>query len=214
MALVFGGVCRYTIEGTILGAPCANVLDIAIDTAGGSGTARQDGVEAVAERLVDIWPNNVLSTSYSFDAVSWVDLDSQDGVTGSVTASATNNLPQDGGHGGDPYTAAVAILINKVTTARRGQRQGRMFVPGLVELDVSGNFIIPAWRTTLGDSFDLFLEQLEAVDTTFTFAPKLVVVHTRNTGTPANPVIVADGTSEVTALAVNARVSTQRRRNR
>lgn len=215
--LVAPDVCRYVIEGTYLSKPCLNVLDMVVQAGDSPVVPRSEVIPEVAKLLIDNWKNKIctnVSSDYTFNAVSWVDLDTADGQTGSRTSSPTYNLPQSGSRPGDPITAAVAILITKETTASRGLRPGRWFIGGLTEGDVSGNIIngsyLGDFNTALGDMVTNLTETglLEPMH----YFP--TVVHTKTTGTGASKVTTYKGNTQITNLRASGRVSTQRRRNR
>lgn len=216
MALIAPNIVRYTINGTYLGRPTANIMDMYVEDETGVGT-REDRIPQVADILQGAWDQHILpnqSSSFTAVSVSWVDLNSEDGVIGTVSSGAGGVWPAPGETGGNPYTGAVACLITKAATARRGQRQGRMFLPGLTEAYVSGNEIDSTYLNDLQPALDLFVNQITYSDLAPFEGFWPVVVHTRNDGTPTNPVIVFTGASRVEEMSAQVRVASQRRRNR
>lgn len=208
MPLIVPNVARYTVEGTYLDAPVANVIDMFIPD-GWAGYTRDDAVELVGRNVLTGWYDEILPVmkgQYIATEVSWVDLNTADGSTGTVVIGnrAEVTLPYPGAIGGEPYTAAVATLVTKNTVARRGERQGRMFLCPPGESDIVGNTIGSDYLNALNSALSDFVEYLYAGTDNTTYP---VVVHQAAGGT--------FGTSTpVTGMTARARVSTQRRRNR
>lgn len=214
--LVAPGVCRYTVNGTYLGRPVANILDQLIGDNVGP-TTRSEAIDDTAGDIIDAWSQHVLSfvnTGYTALNVSWVDLDNDQGETGSKSSTTDETWPQSGLSDGDPYAASVALLVTKQTSSGRGQRNGRMFIAGLDESFVTGNSIEPTVLSGIQTEMDAFTEALTETGVIATYTTEPVVVHTRNTGTPADPVIEFVSHTPVTSFRAEARVASQRRRNR
>jgi hypothetical protein len=102
-----------------------------------------------------------------------------------------------------------ATLVHKRTSLGGARGRGRLYVPGVPEGEVSPTgILVAAWRTTLGASFTSFLAAIEAAIP----GPNtgMVLLH-QSVGTPPPgfppPTIV-------TALTVDPRIATQRRRLR
>lgn len=208
MPLIVPNVARYTVEGTYLDAPVANVIDMYIPD-GWAGLTRDDAVEQVGRNVLTGWYLEILPVmkgQYIAQDVTWVDLNTADGSTGTVVVGnqPEYTFPYPGAIGGEPYTAAVATLVTKNTVARRGERQGRMFLCPPGEADIIGNTIQPDYLTALNSALSDFTEYLYAGTENSAYP---VVVHQPAGGT--------FGTSTpVTGMTARARVSTQRRRNR
>ena len=210
--LIVPDVCRYTIEGSYLGAPCFNILDTYLPADG--LMTRPEAVAAMAEVVLDAWSDFVLpvmKSQYTAEAVSWLDLDSATGTTGSTTRGSTADgpyaiWPKTGEIGGEAYTGAVATLVRKRSVATRGQRQGRMFLPPPGEADIAGNTIGAPYLAALNTALGEVVYTLANPPTPIGSAA-LVTVHD-----PAGA--AAPTWTEVTELSARDRVSTQRRRNR
>lgn len=210
--LIVPNVCRFTIEGSYLGAPCFNILDVYLPADG--TMARGQACSAMAEIVLDAWAEEILPVmkgQYTAEAVSWLDLDSATGSTGSTTRGSGGDgpyytWPMPGAIGGEAYTGAVATLVRKRSIASRGQRQGRMFLPPPGEADMSGNTIGAPYLSALNTALGMFLSKLSDPAEDIGSAA-LVTVH--------DPAGIAGPTwTEVTGLSARERVSTQRRRNR
>ena len=213
--LVAIDVCRFTVNGTYLGRPTANVLDMVV--LNNTNGPRQDVLDDVAGDIIDAWDSHILSwvnTGYEAVSVSYVDLDSEDGVTGVKTSTTDTTWPNNGASDGDPISGSIAALVTKQCPSARGQRNGRMFIAGLDESFVSGNLIdagvAVGIQTELGD----LLEELTETGVTADYEKFPTVVHTQIAGTPENPVLIYKGNTQITNFALNRRVASQRRRNR
>lgn len=215
MALVFPAVARYVIEQTFLGRPAINILDMALTNE--DGVSREQAVFNVAGDIINNWADHMMglmAEGVSFNAVSWVDLNSEDGSTGRRTTTSDTSLPVIGGAAGDTAPASVAMLIRKQSVSRRGQRQGRWFIPGATEQNLNGNLLSSGFLTAVEGNLADFLAGVSDQSPILDVERIPVVLHTENQGTPQAPVIVATGWSQIQALSMDAQVASQRRRNR
>lgn len=210
--LIVPNVCRFTIEGSYLDAPCFNILDVYLPA---NGTMeRPEACGAMAKVVLDAWSDCILPVmkgQYTAVAVSWLDLASATGTTGSTTSGSGDDgpattWPKPGTIGGEAYTGAVATLVRKRSMAVRGERQGRMFLPPPGEADITGNSIGAPYLSALNTALGELLYQLGDTSEDIGTAA-LVTVHD-----PASAVVPT--WSPVTELSARERVSTQRRRNR
>lgn len=216
VAIIAPNCVRVTLVGEYLNRPALNVMDMVVADANAPDT-REDAVKFAAAQVGKVWTTTVmqlLSSSYSLERVDYLDLSEEDGVVGSLTEVDGVSLPQTGDLSGDPITAAVALLVTKQTVARRGQRQGRMFIAGLTEGYVNGNILDSSYQGPMNDELDTFLASITETSPIAQNEYFPTVIHTRNEGTAAVPNIVYTGNSQITGLSVSGRVSTQRRRNR
>lgn len=213
--LVATDVCRFTINGTYLGRPVANVLDMVVLNM--TQGPRRDVLDDVAGDIIDAWDSHILSwvnDEYQAESVSYVDLDSEDGATGTKSSTTDTSWPANGRSGGDPYAGSVAALVTKETTSARGQRNGRWFIAGLDESFVSGNLIDATVATGIQTELGDLVEELTETGVTVDFEKFPTVVHTQIVGTGDNKAIVYKGNTQITNFALNRRVASQRRRNR
>lgn len=208
MTLIVPSIVRCTINGTYLGSPVANIIDVLVPEAWG-GHERDEACEACAVEVLFAWHTHVLPVlkgQYIAESVSYVDLSSVEGVTGTVTNAGATVWPYPGGVGGEPYSGAIAILVTKSTGSRRGERSGRMFLTPPGEADVNGNTIGAPYITALNEALAGFQESVESRPPGGPYAELHVVHKTR---------LSEIGTSTaITSMTARARVSTQRRRNR
>jgi hypothetical protein len=213
--IVAPDVCRYTINGTIFGRPTANIMDMVVLPQ--LSTPRSDSILEVAKNLLDHWTDSTVSLmtpNSQLESVSWVDLDSLDGETGSIIEGNTHTWPEPGTASGESLPASVSVLVTKVAASSRGKRNGRLFLTGASETWTSGNFLT---LTALGGYQSGMTDLLEQMTETSVLATTQyfpTVVHTKNVGTPTAPIIEYQGNSQIHAMTVNQRVASQRRRNR
>lgn len=110
-----------------------------------------------------------------------------------------------GGNGAPCEPPMVAVLVRKTTGQPGRAKRGRMYFPGISEdgVDEFGNLITGykgGWTTVLDDFYDAFA--------TNNMEP--VILH----NVPSLPAGVGDEPTPINGFAVQARVATQRRRNR
>lgn len=107
---------------------------------------------------------------------------------------------EDGGSASTTWTPQVALLVKKETALGGRKNRGRFYVPGYPESAVeSDGFVSPGTVTGYQANFDAFLADMIAAG----FPP--VVLH--GDGVGGLP-------TAITALRVDGRVGTQRRRQR
>lgn len=218
MALIAPGICRFTINATFAGRNVANVLDMQVDTTGGT-TPRSEAVSDIAGDILNNWSDHViprLVDDYVAQDVSWVDLDSAGGTTGSRSVTSTTTWPEAGPSVSAPLPGNVSVLVKKQVTGARGKRSGRMYLVGFSEgttADTSANTIDSATRTTLDSYWALFLAGInDAEGPTLDVQRQLVVLHTRIPSVGADPEY--NGYSAVSSLTTDETLATQRRRLR
>lgn len=216
--LVAPGVVRYTIHETYAGRDIANIIDMFVETTG-SIEDRALAAFTVAGDVLNNWADHMLdyqSNNVTFDRVSWVDLDELDGSTGERTSTSDNVLPLAGSGSETPMPGNVAILFTKVAPGGgRSTRNGRTYLTGVSEGftgDADPNVLLSAALSGLTTAGGEFLSGVN--DAGGGIGRNMVVVHTRNAGTPTNPNIVYQSQSAVTAFTPQATLATQRRRLR
>lgn len=215
MSLIVNGVCRFTVNGNMSGRPWANILDMRMDTTG-TITDRNDAIRDQAGAIVNSWCDTILTqqcNSSTFSSVSFVDLDNADGLVGSVTSGADETLPQVGSVTGDPLPASTSALITKSIPRRRGHRTGRLYLSGLAEIQQLAGSLTAGYQTSIQTAANDFLTRINQDNPgIFSYTSNLCVVHITERDADGNPTA---GTSEdVTALALQQRLATQRRRQR
>lgn len=214
MALVAPGCVRFALNGTIFGTrPWTNIWDV--DILGDISNPRDEIAVAYAATIYDVWEGSIglsVSEDVVLTDIGYVDLDSELGTSGNVPPPGGE--PVAGAQTGEPSPANVSVLVTKQTASVRGDRNGRMYVPGLPEADAGG-------LDLTGGALDVFADRCEAFLTNLTnpveISPAVaqpVVIHTRNIGTPTAPNIVYSSHTPITALVPQARLATQRRRLR
>lgn len=199
MPLVVPNVVRATINGRYLGNTMANVLDVYVNEV---GAGRPIQIQRAMEDLGTYWDTKVVqqaSNAYTALSIDWVDLTDANGLTGSLSSGPAFAYPAVGKLTGAPYAGNVATLVKKATESRRGERPGRMFLAPMTETDIADGIINASRLGPLNTALDEFLTNMTTEDW------HLVVVHSTASASV--------GTStQVTGLAADPKVSTQRRR--
>lgn len=204
MPIVAPDIARFAINGTLDGQDVINLVDLRI-----TGSAdRGPDLFIIAGDIIDAWVAEVLPalhTGYSFDSVSWVDLDSEGGLTGSRASTVTNTLPETGTNGGGILPSNAAVIVRKVLGGKtRQQRNGSMRISGIPEdftLPGQGNFLTSDAVTGFNEALTAFQATLEG----YTLATvEMVVVHTVEGA--------YSGFSTIQAMSTRSQIGTQRRR--
>lgn len=211
-ALIAPGVARYAVNGQYSGRPVVNILDFRIDTTG-TTVNRDDAVQDKAGDIIEQWTDHILpllDDEYTALSVSWVDLDEDDGSTGERSSTDTIEWPENGSQDGAGMPGNAAIRINKNIVARRGQRQGRMYLAGVNEsltTDDAPNQVDPASAANFNTALADFLAEVNDSQVGgFDYVAALGVVHTKDD--------VFTSFSDVEALVVDQTLGSQRRRLR
>lgn len=211
-ALVAPGICRFTVNGTYAERPIANIVDMQIDTTG-TTTDRDDACFRMAGVLLNQWTDDILplvADNYQATSVSWVDLNSLTGSTGERTSTDAETWPASGEGTQAANSSAIAFRVDKSSVARRGQRQGRMYLVGVPESateDGSPNTLIGGVVTAMNSALASFLDNIRQEDADpGNYQSRMVVVHTVED--------VFESWSYVESLTVNGRLGTQVRRLR
>jgi hypothetical protein len=109
--------------------------------------------------------------------------------------------PTVGGRVQDPDVPSAAILVTKETALGGRSNRGRIFLPGVAEVDTNaGGLLGEGEQSDWQDAFDDFLAGL----TGGAFITKMVLLHNDTEVAP----------TDVTALVVNQLLASQRRRLR
>lgn len=204
--LVVGGILRCALLGHSDGIPSVvSIMDVDIDTTLGRSFALLEGV---AEDVRDNWQDHIVpnfTDHYTFDGISWVDLDTADGLSGEVAPDPAK--PLSGGGTADIAPANCAYLIHKnISGATRTRRKGRMYMYGVFEglVDDAG-FVDAGTIAQLDAAFEDFKDGVNGStgpgDNT-----NLAVVH--------NPAVGGTSSSHITTFACDARSASQRDRLR
>lgn len=205
-------IVRYTLNGFAVN-PIATVLDYYVDE-NIPDSGRPEAVVTQAEIIRDSWQDSVLDTignNYTFTGISYVDLNSDTGVTGVITPNS--GKATQGQISGAQLPPNNALLVTKRTASRRGTKTGRMFIPQVPEASVddsggvSGGFIASS-QAIFDDFYDATTTSI-VIATTYP-----VVVHwTRDEDGKIDPAIAGVPT-KVDAFEVQNKIATQRRRLR
>lgn len=209
--LIVPSILRCTATGRTLDDRWACVSDLYVVANAeipGSTPDRASQIRQATDRLWDGWYEifRVLSNTCYLDQIAYVDLDLEDGQTGTVTGTTSHPGPLQGQGQGDASPSNIAALARKVEAkARRGVRSGRMFIPGIRESMTTGNQMEDAAASSLQDRLDEFLASVNNNgDGSAAASSELRTVHVPATGAPFS--------SSVTELQLQPRVTHQDRR--
>lgn len=222
MAFIVPLTVRFAVNQVMAGRNIVNIVDQRIDDSAFPGV-RAASCEIAAEQLLGAWDANLRPfavNNLSCQSVSWVDLHSSDGSTGTVNTHAAVTWPANGGSAGDPMTSQTAILVHKNTAgSARGQRRGRMYLAGsndAANSDDSPHLVNTTLVTSLNLALGGFLAALNAP--IGEVEGEMVVVHILTRGTPTVPgrlgPPLTGSTTPVSGLTTDAVFATQRRRLR
>ncbi len=163
VVIVAPTIVRYSFHHLLSGnRHFDSVWDISVE---GDGVISRDSVLTDFNSHVNgYWQDKVvgpvLGTTTGFTGSDWIDLDSTTGATGVLGPAGGHPIV---GTNPPPYAPhSVCYLIHKNSTAHRGQRQGRAYIPNIPEGKVGddgildGTFrssiqtLMEAWRTQVG----------------------------------------------------------------
>lgn len=218
--LVWPSVCRYSIEQSYSGRNVANILDVAITDTGGGG--RGLAIQDTAEHIITGWNNHILPllvNDINLNSVSWVDLDTLDGETGTAVQAGAILLPKNGTVTTPGLPGNVSALVAKQAPGGgRNARNGRWYLAGIPEAytgDSPPNNLIAANVTALNNALESFRDTVNGAFGAPQYTANIVVLHTANQAAPGQPPdIEAVGDNVVTAMTVDSLLATQRRRLR
>lgn len=147
--LVVEGVCRYFVNQSLGGKSASNIVDMNVGNLGPRAAALLEGAHQILEAW-DLGPLTKQNAELIPISVSWLDLDSLVGTTGSTQTGVggTPTWPSTGDQSGLSQPINVAVRVNKNVAAVRGLGSGRMYVPGVSEGDTDQPNTLAAARLT------------------------------------------------------------------
>lgn len=206
---------RHSLPG---GRPYDIIIDVSLDE---FGVSRSEGLAELVPFVVGHWQDDICShqpETYDFTGAAWIDLDSEDGETGFQGPIA--GKPTSGTGVLAMQVPSVAMLIHKECGHTRRQRNGRLYLPGVLEsaVDDAGN-LTPAFRDGVSDMFEDFRDNLTDLTDLPGASTAWRVVHvTGHTGTPVpgypNGYPNEWNSTTITRCVCDTKVATQRRRLR
>jgi hypothetical protein len=214
--LVLPNGARFSINGVWSGVRPIVTVWHALVTDRGNRTLAM--VEA-ASTIGGFWGTHVvpnIADNYVMQTVSYIDLSSEQGSTGTWVMGA----PATGGQGLATESPYNGIVVTKAITDKgRGRRGGRVFIPGIqaTELDELGK-ISDAAQTAAESALTAFMMAVNGYSGTDVSAMQLVVAHTPSslqTVTKQRRLPLKDGvmtSSQITGFNSAALVSGIRRR--
>jgi hypothetical protein len=216
--IVAGTIVRFSFQADINGRACYNVIDVSLDE---FGTDRETAVRDLADKMTDVWQDNVPTTVgswYRYHGAHWMDLDALNGITGFKTPNASK--PILGQIGGSQHPPNVSVLVKKQSDARRNSRNGRMYLAPTLETECDdGGTLTGAAVSRYQTHMDSLKTGISGIGVPLGFTVAWRVVHvTGHTGDPVpghpNGYPNAWDSSDVSSLAIDPIVATQRRRLR
>lgn len=195
------------------GKKADSVVDISLDEFGvGRDTAVANMITHVSapwqQYIVDMMANNV-----SYLGGNYIDLDSLGGTTGTFGPAAGQvTVGQDNNPMAPPNTC---YLIHKNTASRRGQRPGRLYMPGPTNSTMDENGVVTGTKiTTINGRFSSYDSAIQSIAGTISItSTRPRVVHIDRHGSP-DPAVWTWSSSDVSSWSCDTVVATQRRRLR
>lgn len=223
MPFIVPGVARYSVNGTIGGREVVNIIDMFIDTTG-STSDRETSIFEQCGILINEWSDHILNwtcNSYQATSISWVDLDDADGSTGERSVTDQETWPQVGAETQPSSPPNTSMLWTKLAEGGRSTRNGRSYLVGIPEAQTDAAnpaLLSGAFVTARQDDAESFLGNINQTDDGIIDYDSWMVVTrvlTRGPGSGSNPGPPLTGEGRrVTALRVEQRLATQRRRLR
>lgn len=214
--LVVGGVVRCTIRHTYTnGRAVDNVLDMKVTHT--PPETRQDAIDSMVRDVLNNWQDeilglNLLNNNLVLTDLHWLDLDDDDGNSGTIAPDP--GKPLNGGNAGAGATINCAYLVHKNGAVGRRRRQGRMYLGGVGEANITEDGILSAGTVTdLNAGLSDFLDGIND-DAILHEEQHLVVVHFRRDPDTHEIIDSSIGQTRVDSLTVDTLVATQRRRLR
>lgn len=130
--IVVPNVVRYSLIHSLYNQDVVNVMDVEI-----VAPDRVQAAQFVSQAMIDSWVEDVmplLSQSLAFLNVTWVDLNSLDGFTGSNSLGNTATLPVNGTGSDNALPGNTCVRVRKVIAgANRRERSGTVRLAGIPE---------------------------------------------------------------------------------
>jgi hypothetical protein len=203
-------VIECAIRGVYNGIDVVNVLHFRNDEASVNDSDK-------ARDVLNNWQDHILemvSNTYTVVGMDWRSLDPDDNNAGTLAPDTAK--PVTGTHTSAPSSPNVALLVHKRTAGRgRGQRDGRIFLAGVIETIVDGKGDIEAqYLSPLQTSANEFLSGVNDSGFAGASGSGMIVLNTTPESRLPGTQPVTLTYRAVTALQVDGKVATQRDRLR
>lgn len=214
VVIVAPTIVRYTFRNDMgNGKTADNVVDISLES---SFTAtRADAIADLHDDVIKAWQDKVVGPSWqygNFVGAHWIDLHSADGETGELAPVAGH--PITGTATGAMMAPNCCYLIHKNSTARRGQRQGRMYMVGVAEADADNlGRLTGAVVTSQTTRFEQFRSTIDAIASLSIESAAWRTVHVRKIE-KLDPATWTWTSSTIDSVSCDPVIATQRRRMR
>jgi hypothetical protein len=176
VALILPSGARFTIHGQWTNQrPILTTWHAIVNSTG----SRPQALEEVAGMIGGAWASHalpLLANNYTFQVISFLDLDSLTGVSGQFSLASVQQGSQIGTNV-SPYNGVVAT--KNILTAGRGRKNGRVFLPGVQasNIDEEGK-LSDTLRNGVSTALDNFLAAVNNYTSTVVADVFLVVAHT------------------------------------
>ena len=207
-------IVRFTFKMSWNGVRTVNnVMDVSVE--GGGVNTRDEAVDHVVGSMSGLWQERVIGfgpAGVTYQGAHWLDLDSLDGRSGDIGPAGGH--PTVGSDASTMFPPNTAYLIHLNSTARRGQRQGRMYLAGAPEGSADNNgTLIPG----IAASWDGHLNGLRTdIPALFDAEGGTAAWRTVHVTKPDknDPDTWTWSSTTITSCATDPKVATQRRRLR
>lgn len=219
MPFIVPEVVRFSLRQEMAGRPATNILDMLI-TGLSFGTTRSEAIADQAKILWNQWCDDILprqANNLSLLDLVWLDLDNEDGETGSIATTAANPATQLGNNASQPLPINTCCLVKRAITGDRSHRSGRLYVAGYTE-DMTTDANMNQWAAgdlaAITSDFGDFLGNINQAGAVVSpaYTSLLSVVHILTRDDDGHP--LTGDSREVTSLTGQLVLATQRRRLR
>jgi hypothetical protein len=194
----FLNIGQFNIRAEINGVPMENVLHFN----NGSSPWTPAGLAGTAAQVSAAWVANVmpnLSSKYVLRSIYAIDLTTQTGPT----ATNTDDTGATGSNGADSLPGDKSLCLSLRTDNRGRSYRGRVYIAGITKGETTDNLITASRVAAIVSGFQDFMTDLAGSDNMLVIASRF---HNGIARTDGLAVVVTN------VLAVNNRVTTQRRR--
>lgn len=210
-------IVRYTMRMLCNGnVECNNIVDIALDASG--VISRDTIIDDFNSHVNGLWQDSILglyADVTEFLGSKWMDLNDTAGRTGDLGPASGH--PTHGSAAGNQVPPNTAYLVHKMSSPKRGQKNGRMFVGDVNENSVdSRGFLSSGVKSSINTATNAFRTDVSSYQYTGdvgAFPAAWRTVHVRKID-KLDPTTWVWSSSDITECVVDNLVASQRGRNR
>lgn len=208
---------RYTFQMTGGSAQkYSNVVDVSIEADG--LLSRDEVIDDFNSHICGFWQDSILSLYADvtlFTGAHWIDIGELTGRTGFLGPAAGH--PTHGTAAGNQVPPNTAYLVHKLSTAQRGQKQGRMFIGDVNENSVDSRGVLSGGvKTSINtatESFRTMIGTYESLVGSARHPAAWRTVHVHKLD-QLDPSTWTWSSSTIDSTTVDNLVASQRQRNR